>query len=69
VIEGIFKDAVDDYLSIYMKGRLVEELSGFDIDIETNSWAEGYSYYTDGKLHIYLGVPHAIGDFVDIEVE
>ncbi|MDF2821198.1 MAG: hypothetical protein K0R15_1639 [Clostridiales bacterium] len=69
VIEGIFKDAVDDYLSMYTKERLVEELSGFDIDIETNSWAEGYSYYKDGKLHIYLGVPHAIGDFVDIEVE
>ncbi len=67
--ERISKDwqsAVENYLSGYEDKELLEELNQFDLSAEQKYEPSGFSYFENGKLHICISVPHALGDYIDI---
>ena len=67
--ERISKDwqsEIEAYLSEYKHKKLLEELKQFDLSVDKEYEPAGYSYFENGKLHICISVPHALGDYIDI---
>ncbi len=80
VAENMFDGAgyyVDEALAPYLKERLesiyespealARSLEGYDY-AEDGSAPYGYSYIKDGKVWICMEVPHALGDYIEIEL-
>lgn len=47
---------------------LARSLEGYDYT-ENGNAPYGYSYISDGKVWICMEVPHALGDYVEIELD
>ena len=48
--------------------QLAVSLKGYDY-CEGQEFPQGYSYQENGKTHLCMEVPHALGDYVDITLE
>lgn len=49
-------------------GALARSLEGYDY-AEDGSAPYGYSYISDGKVWLCMEVPHALGDYIEIELD
>ena len=49
-------------------GALARSLAGYDYS-EDGSAPYGYSYLADGKVWLCMEVPHALGDYIEIELD
>lgn len=49
-------------------GALARSLAGYDY-AEDGSAPYGYSYLADGKVWLCMEVPHALGDYIEIELD
>ena len=47
---------------------LAQSLAGYDYS-EDGTAPYGYSYLADGKVWICMEVPHALGDYIEIELD
>ena len=47
---------------------LAQSLAGYDYS-EDGTAPYGYSYLVDGKVWICMEVPHALGDYIEIELD
>ena len=61
-----WQKAVEEYLKQQTIQSLTEDLQHFDLSLDGETEPLGFSYYENGKLHICISVPHALGDYVDI---
>ena len=61
-----WQKAVEEYLKQQTIQSLSEDLKHFDLRLDGEAEPLGFSYYENGKLHICISVPHALGDYVDI---
>lgn len=65
-LDGEWENAIENHLLQYTTESLEAELKNYDITDNLEEGAYGYSYYKDGNLHIFMSVPHALGDFIEI---
>lgn len=63
-----FNKAIRDYVTSISEGDLLQGFETADIIGSGNIWGV-FSYLTENKLGISLGVPHYIGDHVEFEKE
>ena len=47
---------------------LAQSLAGYDYS-EDGTAPYGYSYLAEGKVWICMEVPHALGDYIEIELD
>ena len=47
---------------------MADALRDFDYG-ENRETPAGFSYHQDGKVHLCIEVPHALGDYVDVILE
>lgn len=69
VEESLAKQFSERLEAIYNSpDELARSLAGYDYS-EDGSAPYGYSYLADGKVWICMEVPHALGDYVEIELD
>ena len=65
-IQEDWQIAIEEYLDQETLQGLTEDLQQFDVNDNLEIEPVGYSYFENGKLHICISVPHALGDYIDI---
>ncbi len=68
IISASAESSVLEYLRGFSSGEMQELLDGVDSSSE-GSEPPGYSYIKHGRLHVCINVPHALGDYIDLEFE
>lgn len=69
VEETLASDFADRLKAIYESpGALARSLEGYDYS-EDESAPYGYSYLQDGAIWLCMEVPHALGDYIEVELD
>ena len=69
-VEGELGEEFKERLTILYgdEEQLADALRDFDYG-ENRETPAGFSYHQDGKVHLCIEVPHALGDYVDVILE